>query len=315
MTKRRMVVGWLLAALLVAANVSAVGAAVPEAVGSLPVAVGAGAGVRPDGTIPNGGTRGLDRSTIQRPNFIGTQTNVSAIPSNNPNETAALYRPGGTYAIFFEETKAVTQSEPRYFFRAGIATTGNVGSSVSFVFNGNITRFQTSQGVVNFLYTSNSTQGGNTQPIGSRINATFPAPNGQVLTETVTLLSRTSINSLLPQGFYVIRDPQSIQIAGNRTTGLVNIQGNAALVVAYDGLEQQYDANGVAIYQTELVKPPTFNPPNGTTTGEPTAADVVGPYFTTGKISVFAPDFASFGTSSIGPTGQSFTTIPLPSRP
>lgn len=311
--------GWLLAGLLVATNVSSVGATVPQAVGQIPVAVGAGQGVDRNGVNNNGGTAGLSRGAIQNNpsgQFVGVGTNVSAIPSRNPNESAALYRPGGTYAVFFEETKAVTTSEPRYQFRSGITSSGNLGA-VSFPFSGNIVRLQTSVGVVNFLYTAGSLQLGNINNIGSQIpGATFPTADGRLLTnQTVMILSRQPISGLLPAGFYVIRDAQTLQFAGVRNNGVISIQGNAALFVQYDGNFQEYDGNGIAIYQTELVKPPTFNPPNGTTTGELTGADVVSPYATTGRISVYAPDFATFGTGSQAPSGQGFSSLPLPSRP
>jgi hypothetical protein len=290
-------------------------------VGNLPVAVGAGQGVDRNGVNNNGGTAGLSRSAIQNNpagQFTGVGTNVSAIPSRNPNETAALYRPGGTYAVFFEETKALTVSMPRYQFRTGITSSGTLGN-VAFTFNGNIVRIQTpNNGVVNFLYLSDSAQAGNTNAVGSQVaNVTFPLPDGtNAPAQTVTILSRQPIAGLLPQGFYVIRDAQTRQFAGvNPVNGNVTIAANSALVVQYDSNTQQYDANGIAIYFTELVKPPTFNPPNGTTTGELTGADVVSPYTTTGKISVYPPDFATFGTNSIGPSGQGFSTLPLPSRP
>ncbi len=54
--------------------------------------------------------------------------------------------------------------------------------------------------------------------------------------------------------------------------------------------QQVYDPfTGTAVYTTELVKPVTFNPVNGTTTGEPQGFVVVEPYDTSTFYSSFAP--------------------------
>lgn len=288
MVKRRYLVGWVLAALLVALNISAVGAAVPQAANpNFPVAVGAGAGITPDGRIQNGGTAGLSRSTIQNPVFVGTQTNVSAIPSSNPNETAALYRPGGTYAIFFEETQAQTVSTSRYSLQNGATSTQD---GQAFTFTGNIVGVTGSFGTINFLYSPNSAQIGNTAPIGSMVTAggTIVVPSGQTITNAnVTIVSRRSVNGVLPEGFYVVRDAQSLIAGSGSSVG--SLPANSVIVVSFDGVQQVRDRNGTPIYNTVLVRPITFNPPNGTTTGEPTGADIISPFTTSGKVSVFFP--------------------------
>lgn len=281
MAKRKYIVGWVLAALLVALNISSVGATVPDAVNpNLPVAAGAGAGVG-----RNGGTAGLDRSTIQNPVFTGVNTNVSAIPSANGNETAALYRPGGTYLITFEETQAQTVSTSRYSFGNGATSTGG---DTAFAFTGNSTRVSsTTLGTFNLLYTTTSGQTGNVAPIGSTftVGGTILAPNNTfVAGARVTIVSRSAVNGVLPQGYYIVRDAQSVGIANN---GSANLPTNSVINVGYDGTQQVYNSSGTAVYNTVLVRPPTFNPPNGTSTGEPTAADVVTPFTTTGKVSVF----------------------------
>lgn len=51
--------------------------------------------------------------------------------------------------------------------------------------------------------------------------------------------------------------------------------------------QQVYDPFfGTAVYTTVLTKPVTFNPINGTTTGERQGYDIVGPYTTTGVVYV-----------------------------
>lgn len=75
----------LAAALVWTATPASVGATRPQAVGVLPVAT--------CGTPCGPGASGIG---------------VSAIRSNNPNETAALYRPGGTSQVFWVQTQAVT---------------------------------------------------------------------------------------------------------------------------------------------------------------------------------------------------------------
>lgn len=97
---RQVAVGLLMAALMSIFGSLAVGAAVPEAVGGVnsptppggiaPIAA-SGAGC---GSYCNGGSAGVSRSTIQNPVYIGTDTNVSAVPNANPNVTSALYRDG-----------------------------------------------------------------------------------------------------------------------------------------------------------------------------------------------------------------------------
>ncbi len=307
MVKRRYLVGWVLAALLVALNISAVGAAVPEAANpNFPVAVGAGAGINPNtGQIPNGGTAGLSRSTIQNPVYVGTQTNVSAIPSSNPNETAALYRPGGTYAVFLEETQAQTVSTSRYSLQNG-ATSSQDGQAFTFV--GNIVGVSGSFGTINLLFQTNSTQLGNTLPVGAMFNVgggPVVVPSGQTITSpTVTVINRRAINGVLPQGYYVVRDAQNL-IAGNGSS-VGSLPVNSVIVVSFDGNQQVRDSSGSPIYNTVLVRPITFNPPNGTTTGEPTGADIVGPFTTSGKVSVFFPYTNNNVLGNFNPLGNSF---------
>lgn len=303
MAKRKYIVGWVLAALLVALNISSVGATVPDAVNpNLPVAAGAGGGVG-----VNGGTAGLSRSTIQNPVFTGVNTNVSAIPSANGNETAALYRPGGTYLITFEETQAQTVSTSRYSFGNGARSTGG---DTAFSFTGNIVRVSSSTlGTFNLLYTTNSGQLGNTAAVGSTvtIGGTIQAPNNTfVAGARVTIVSRTAVNGVLPQGFYIVRDAQTIGFANN---GSANLPANSVINVGFDGNQQVYNSSGTAVYNTVLVRPPTFNPPNGTSTGEPTAADVVNPFTTTGKVSVF------IGNGYANPPGSQNGGAPFFSRP
>ncbi len=288
MVKRRYLVGWVLAALLVALNISAVGAAVPQAANpNYPVAVGAGAGITPDGRIPNGGTAGLTRSTIQNPQFVGTQTNVSAIPSSNPNETAALYRPGGTYAIFWEETQAQTVSTSRYSLQNG-ASSSQDGQAFTFV--GNAVTATVGGSTVTFLLPVELNAGWDATPVGGTFipGGTIVVPGGQTLTgANAIVVSRRSINGVLPQGYYIVRDAQNL-IAGNGSS-VGSLPANSVIVVSNDGQVQTRDSSGAPIYNTVLVRPITFNPPNGTTTGEPTGADIVSPFTTSGKVSVFFP--------------------------
>lgn len=307
MAKRKYIVGWVLAALLVALNISSVGATVPDAVNpNLPVAAGAGGGVG-----VNRGTAGLSRSTIQNPVFTGVNTNVSAIPSANGNETAALYRPGGTYLITFEETQAQTVSTSRYSFGNGARSTGG---DTAFSFTGNITRVSSATlGTFNLLYTTNSSQPGNIAPIGSTVTiSTILAPNNTFVTGArLTIVGRTAVNGVLPQGFYIVRDAQSVGFANN---GSANLPANSVINVTYDGNQQVYNSSGTAVYNTVLVRPPTFNPPNGTSTGEPTAADVVNPFTTTGKVSVFIGNgYANPPGSNTG--GGTYFSRPPQSQP
>jgi len=96
-------VGTSLAIFTLAVGAGSVGATVPEAVNpNFPVASGSGTG-----------SAGLNRSTIQNPQNVGVNTNVSGIPSRNPNETTALYRPGGTYVVYDAQTQAVTTTDSR----------------------------------------------------------------------------------------------------------------------------------------------------------------------------------------------------------
>lgn len=104
---RTWLVGVSLAALTLTVGAGSVGATVPEAVNpNLPVASGGGTG-------SDTGSAGLNRSTIQNPQNTGVNTNVSGIPSRNPNETNALYRPGGTYVVYSDQTQAVTTTDSR----------------------------------------------------------------------------------------------------------------------------------------------------------------------------------------------------------
>lgn len=312
MVKRRYIMGWVLAALLVALNISTVGATVPDAVNpNLPVAAGAGGGVG-----RNGGTAGLSRSTIQNPVNTGVNTNVSAIPSANGNETAALYRPGGTYLITFEETQAqtvTTANNGPFAFTSG----GGFGlGGSSFTFTGVITqaRVTLASGAtanVQLLYAANSSSGGATAPIGSTVlftgTAVLPG-GGVVLNNAVTVVTgRTAVSGFrLTSGTYVVRDGFNAVVGSSSTpipTGAVLSVGGGSTT------SQVYDSNGVAVYNTVLVRPPTFNPPNGTSTGEPTGADVVTPFTTTGKISVF------IGNGYANPPGSYTGGAPYFSRP
>jgi len=312
MAKRKYIVGWVLAALLVALNISSVGATVPDAVNpNLPVAAGAGAGVG-----RNGGTAGLSRSTIQNPVFTGVNTNVSAIPSANGNETAALYRPGGTYLITFEETQAQTKTTPT---GGGFAFTSGGGFGIggsSITFSGIVTqaRVTLSSGAianVNLLYANGSNAGGANAPIGSTVffTGTVVLPGGGiVLNNAATVITgrSTASGTQLFAGTYIVRD--GFPITNGNTT--VPIPTGAVLSVSGGtSTTQVYDSNGTAVYTTVLVRPPTFNPPNGTSTGEPTAADVVNPFTTTGKVSVF------IGNGYANPPGSNTGGAPFFSRP
>lgn len=317
MAKRKYIVSWVLAALLVALNISSVGATVPVAVNpNLPVAAGAGGGVG-----VNGGTAGLSRSTIQNPVFTGVNTNVSAIPSANGNETAALYRPGGTYLITFEETQAQTVTTPLvgpFAFTSG----GGFGlGGDSFTFSGIITqaRVSLSNGAtadVQLLYATGSTVNGATAPIGTTLlftgTAVLPG-GGLVLNNANTVVTgRTAVSSFqLTSGTYIVRTGFNAIVGGSSTPipmgAVLSVGGGSATT-------QVYNSGGTAVYNTVLVRPPTFNPPNGTSTGEPTAADVVNPFTSTGKVSVFIGNgYANPPGSNTG--GGSFFSRPPQSQP
>lgn len=325
MVKRRYFVGWVLAALLVALNISAVGASVPDAANpNLPVAVGAGAGITPDGRIPNGGTAGLTRSTIQNPMYVGTQTNVSAIPSNNPNETAALYRPGGTYAVFWEETQARTVTTPRYsFFNGGTSTLG--GAALNFTTQSGVFRIAGTASYPSFSVVYLGSNGPPGVGPGStlQVNSPILLPTGQVISPntalTVTAATFIPAGQGLSAGTYVVGGNATLL---NQATGANVATLPMGSVIQVSAQQTQVrDSNGVAIYDAVLVRPVTFNPPNGTTTGEPTAADIVTPFTTSGKVTVFFPytNNQVFGTSgsinTLGGNLGGFTTNPGQTRP
>jgi len=114
---RTWLVGASLAVLTLSVGAGSVGATVPDAVNpNFPVASGSGTG-----------SAGLNRSTIQNPQNVGVNTNVSGIPSRNPNETTALYRPGGTYVVYDAQTQAVTTTDSR---GAVVQTRDSSGSPV-----------------------------------------------------------------------------------------------------------------------------------------------------------------------------------------
>ncbi len=170
---RRVTVGLLMAALMTVFGAFSVGATVPEAVGNIPVSTGAGCG-----TGCSNGSAGVNRSTLQNPVYIGTDTNVSGVPSANPNVNGTLYRDGVFYG------------------------TGYGNNQLNLV------------------------------------------DNSSVFNNGITLV----------YGAYIVYNEQ--------------IQGR----------------NGS--YNTTLVGPITQRPPNGTSTGEPTAFDFVSPFTSSGKIVV-----------------------------
>lgn len=317
MAKRKYIVGWVLAALLVALNISSVGATVPDAVNpNLPVASGAGGGVG-----VNGGTAGLSRSTIQNPVFTGVNTNVSAIPSANGNETAALYRPGGTYLITFEETQAQTVTTPNvgpfaFTSGGGFGLGGNVFTYTGIITQARVTLSNGTTADVQLLYATNSGAGGANAAIGSTVFFTGTAvlPGGRVILNgaNTVITGRSTVSGFqLTSGTYVVRDGFNAIVGSSGTP----IPAGAVLSVGGgSSTNQVYNSSGTAVYNTVLVRPPTFNPPNGTSTGEPTAADVVNPFTTTGKVSVFIGNgYANPPGSNTG--GGTYFSRPPQSQP
>lgn len=296
MVKRQYLVGWVLAALLVVLNISSVGAAVPQAANpNIPVAIGAGGGINGNGQPVYGGTAGITRSTIQNPVNTGTATNVSAIPSINPNETAALYRPGGTYLVTWDETQAVVASTSRYFYGPGITVAGGIGNAnISFAGTTTI-YFVPANGAIpafGVLYFGGATAGpgfgvGNSLqlPPGGQIVLPSGVLNGGATVGPVTRIS-TVTNGTLPAGIYVVARGV-VATATNNAGQSATLPTGSVINVTYDGQRQVYNSDGSAAYTTVLVRPITFNPPNGTSTGEPTGADVLTPYTDTAKITVF----------------------------